>query len=169
MATRRATEADIETLVDLRLQFVTEARELQASELTDEFRAATRGFIESGVSTGVLHSWLAERDEHPVGIVSMLLLQVPPRPEDPRRFEGYILNMYVRPRARRERIGQNLLDECLAATGPLGVRRVFLHATEDARTMYEGFGFAPNDDWLELRLAPNEPGASGPTSTGGSD
>ena len=41
-----------------------------------------------------------------LGIVSVLVNDVPPLPEDPRSREGYIINEYVKPAARSRGVGR---------------------------------------------------------------
>ena len=83
----------------------------------------------------------------------MLLWSRPPRPHDRGTLDGYIVNMYVDPEHRGNGIGRRLLDACLAAADEFGVGRVFLHATDDGRPLYEASGFVANPNWLERRGA----------------
>ena len=87
-----------------------------------------------------------------MGVVTVVLLDLPPRPEDANGVEGYIVNMYVEPSRRRRGIGQQLLERCLDAARQLSVRRLLLYATDDGRPLYASMGFAPNPNWVELPL-----------------
>ncbi len=57
--------------------------------------------------------------------------------------------MYVPPAHRRRGIGGLLLDRCLAIAQELGVRKLLLHSTNEARGVYESRGFAPKANWME--------------------
>ena len=84
--------------------------------------------------------------------MSLLLLDLPPRPSDLRTREGYVLNMYVAPHARRQGIGRALFDALLADAAELDLRRLLLQATDDGRPLYEQAGFANDGSFLTLRL-----------------
>ena len=144
---------DLDTLTDLRVAFIAEVRSLAVEALRDELRAPTRAFVGRHSGDGSLHSWLAEHAGEPVGAVSLLLYPVPPLPGESRTHAGYVLNMYVDPAHRRGGAGRALFDACIGGGEALGVRRMFLIATEAGRPLYERSGFAPNDAHLELRLA----------------
>jgi GNAT superfamily N-acetyltransferase len=87
-----------------------------------------------------------------VGVVTMLLLDLAPRPEDTSGLEGYLINMFVVPGHRRRGVGRQLLAECHREARELGLRRLLLHATDDGRSLYERAGFTPNSRWMELVL-----------------
>ncbi len=153
MRIREAEASDLDTVSAMRLAFVAEYRQVEARTLTSEFADRTRNFLRRRQEAGTIRSWLAEDDSGDcVGIVSMLLLDMPPRPDDARSMEGYVINMYVDPAARRRGIGRALFDALLTDARGLGLRRLFLHATDDGRPMYVEGGFRANDDWMELRL-----------------
>jgi ribosomal protein S18 acetylase RimI-like enzyme len=152
MEIRPTTLEDTTTVTRMRLAFLADVHELAIVDLPSELVDATRAFVESAIARDALRSWVAEDDEEAVGIVSMLLLSMPPRPADLRTDEGYILNLHVVPVARRRGIGDALLQACMAHAAQHDVRRLFLRATDDGRPLYERAGFAPDDSWLELRL-----------------
>lgn len=149
---RRATTADRDAVVEGRLAFLCEVRQLRRDELTDEFVGATRAFVER-TDASSYHTWLAEDpDGRPVGLVSLITSDAPPRPEELRSVDGYIVNMHVVPDQRRLGIAQRLLDACLAAAPELGIRRIDLHATDDGRPLYARNGFTDATDWMQRRV-----------------
>jgi ribosomal protein S18 acetylase RimI-like enzyme len=152
---RRASSADVDIVRDLRIAFLADVRGVSPSSFPADFQAETTDFLRRVQRGGLLHSWLARVESADVGVVSMLVNEVPPRPEERRTREGYILNMYVEPMWRGRGIGRILLDACLASAQELGLRRFVLHSTDDARAMYETSGFAASPDWMqrpEMRL-----------------
>lgn len=155
---RPATTADLDTVTRLRLAFLADLRRDQhpGAALDAEFADATATFLAGASRAGRLHSWLAETAggaDRRHGIVSVLLFPVPPRPDDRRPYDGYIINMYVAPERRHQGIGRALLDACLASAPALGIRRFWLHATEDGRPLYDRAGFSTNPAWMELPAA----------------
>jgi ribosomal protein S18 acetylase RimI-like enzyme len=149
---RPANREDTDVVSRMRLAFLADVHGIEPEALPTTLVDATRSFVESAMRRDALRSWLAEEEGHEVGIVSMLVLSMPPRPADLRTDEGYILNLHVVPEARRRGIGDALLQSCLQHAHQHEVRRLFLRATDDGRPLYERAGFAPDDSWLELRL-----------------
>jgi GNAT superfamily N-acetyltransferase len=147
---RRATIDDLDHLTELRLEFVADVRRLDVGSLQGDFAVATRDFVRSAFRSSTLHTWFAEEDGEAMGVVSVLLHLVPPRPNERHGYEGYIINMYVRPPARGRGVARALMEACLASAGELDISRFTLHATAEGRPLYEKLGFGTNDDWLEL-------------------
>lgn len=157
MPIRRARTEDIDLVCAMRVAFLADHRGIGVEELPDGFAAGTRDYLHAAQAAASVRSWLAtdENDgtsDRCAGVVTVLLLAMPPSPDDPRVLEGYVLNMFVVPGARRQGIGQALFDACLAGSAAAGVRRLFLRATDDGRPMYERAGFATDTVWMDLHL-----------------
>lgn len=152
MLIRETTEADLDAVAELRLTFLVEHRGVDPTQLPTEFRNATLDFLRRHHQNGTSRSWLAEHDGIAVGVVTMLLLDLAPRPEDTSGVDGYIINMYVAPAHRRRGLGRQLLAACRGEAEQLGLRRLVLYATLDGKSLYENAGFEPNPNWMELQL-----------------
>ncbi len=150
--TREARPEDLDIVTRLRLEFLAAHRGVAATTFPADFHAATRAFLQRHTDNGTIRSWLTDDDSEYVGAVSMLILDLAPRPEDRSGREGYIINMYVEPGYRRLGIGRSMLDRCLTAAEDLRLRRLLLYATDDGRPLYAAAGFAPNPSWMELTL-----------------
>ena len=143
---------DIATVAELRLEFLAAHRRVEPSSFSEEFAATTEAFLRRHAEAGSARSWFALADGLPVGLVTMLLLDLAPRPEDVSAAEGFLINMYVRPACRRRGIGAALLTTCVATAAELSLRRLVLYATEDGRPLYEAAGFEPSSSWMELQF-----------------
>ena len=155
---RKATAADTDLVVSSRLDFLRTVRSTRILDRETELEAETRAFVLAEREAGRLHTWIAEDAGEFVGIVSVLLWPRPPRPEDPRVADGYIINMFVRPDRQRQGIGGLLLAECLESARELGVARFVLHSTDEGRHLYESTGFRPTQKWMALTVPAAEPG-----------
>jgi GNAT superfamily N-acetyltransferase len=149
---REASEDDLPRVARLRLEFLAAHRGADANSFPDRLRVETEAFLRRHQNAGSIRSWLAVDDGRDLGVVTMLLLDLAPRPEDASGMEGYIVNMYVHPSQRRHGIGRALLDRCLDAAAALSLRRLLLYATDDGRPLYTHAGFATNPNWMELDL-----------------
>ena len=152
MEIRRATAADLAVVAEHRVAFVAEVRGLAADDLDADFVEGTTAFVRDGIADRSLVTWLGLDGGELLGLVSLRLQPVPPLPDEPRPHDGYVLNMYVAPRARSRGVGRRLLDACMASADELGVRRFHLVATDDGRPLYESAGFAANPTVLERRV-----------------
>lgn len=144
---RRAAAEDLELVISRRLRFFCEMRGWSLEELHPEFVDANRRFIQRTHGHS-FHTWLAEVEGACVGLVSMVVSDAPPRPEELREADGYILNMHVDPDHRRRGIGRLLVERCMADAEAQGVRRFTLNATDDGRPLYESMGFVDTVGWM---------------------
>ena len=150
MNIRTAEHRDLDVVCRLRFEFMAEFGGSDPDAFPDGFREATRLFVERSHSRGTMASWLAEEDGSVVGLVSVVLQDVPPRSRDLRTIEGLVVNMYVRQSRRNEGVGHQLMHACLDAAGKLGIRRFNLYATSEGRPLYTDIGFVPRDNWMVL-------------------
>jgi len=152
MRPRPATVDDLATLAQLRTEFLAEVRGVSSEALPAHVVDDNRAFFVRTMAAGNIRSWLAELDGIAVGIVSLVLHDVPPQAGDPRTHEGYVINMYVRPGARGRGLARDLLRSCTAVAGDHGIRRFSLIATGAGRPLYEQAGFVSNPSWMEMRV-----------------
>jgi len=157
MRIRRATADDLETLALLRLAFIADVRQVDIADLSPEFGAVTRAFLQDRFRAGRLHSWLAEEGPRPIGLVSVVVADGPPLPEEHRSLEGYVINMYVPPDARGRGVARSLLDEVVARAPSFGFRRLYLYATDAGLPLYRNTGFTTDQRWMALRLPLDSP------------
>ena len=144
-----ALAEDLPTVVRLRLRFIADDRGVEAAAFGAAFRIATEQFLRRRHEAGTARSWLATDDDSAVGIITMLVLDLAPRPGDVNGLDGYLVNLWVDPAARRRGIGRALLGQCLDASAVMPLRRLVLSATEDGRPLYTSAGFESSPDWME--------------------
>jgi GNAT superfamily N-acetyltransferase len=147
---RIANSSDLDLLTRLRVEFLADHRGVPSETFSLDFVERTSEFLASMFEAGRLHSWVAEDNGRTRGVVSLLLHDEPPVPDDARTSEALVINMYVLPSERSLGVGASLLRACLAGGEERGVRRFYLRATQIGRPLYETFGFGGRDDWLEL-------------------
>lgn len=150
---RAATPNDLELVLALRLAFIAELRDVAVDGLDPGFVEVTRRYLRDITEAGRIRTWLAEASEA-VGIVSVLANDAPPLPEAHAAKEGYVVNLWVAPPARRRGVARALLDHALAAAPIEGWRRLYLHATEAGRPLYEQTGFVSDARWMGTPVTP---------------
>lgn len=96
--------------------------------------------------------WLARLDDHPVGMLNLIMIDHMPRPGRPHSWWGYLSHLYVLPTERNAGIGGKLIAACVQQARAAGMSRIVLHPAERARPLYARAGFAVTDDLLALPL-----------------
>jgi GNAT superfamily N-acetyltransferase len=150
---RPAGPEDLDLVAERRLLFLSEYRGMSPEELDADFVAATRRFLER-THCQTFRSWLAEIEGSCVGIVSIIVSDAPPRPEDHRDTDGYVVNMHVDADHRSAGIGRLLIQQAVQDCEAAGVRRFSLFTTDDGRPLYESLGFADEPGWLNRYVPP---------------
>ncbi|MBT9331741.1 GNAT family N-acetyltransferase [Paracidobacterium acidisoli] len=110
-------------------------------------------WVAQRIQDGAYIGWLIEdrslERERPAVAASagMLLLDWPPHPLDPEGSQrAYLLNVFVEPEYRRQRLGHSLIQLALAEAQRRGIRVTALHATEKGRYLYEILGFKTTNE-----------------------
>jgi GNAT superfamily N-acetyltransferase len=153
-AIRLATSDDTADVLRLRLAFLADIRGVEPSSFEPGFVAVTRTYLADVERQGRIRSWLAETSAgSAVGVASVLRNDAPPLPEQHLAHEGYLVNLWVAPGARRQGVARALLQTAIDDAPGWGIRRLYLHATDDGRPLYEQTGFVPDARWMGLRLA----------------
>jgi ribosomal protein S18 acetylase RimI-like enzyme len=151
---RRATEGDVETLVDYRMRFLDALFKHEANSETEILRKSLKHYFSKAVPSGNLIAWLAEYEGKTLGTGCMVIWEIPGRYggiENGRL--GYILNMYTVPEARKMGICTRLLGELMNEAKSMGVKYLHLHASEDGINIYRKAGFTePFQPELVLRF-----------------
>ncbi|MGY3901345.1 GNAT family N-acetyltransferase [Aeromonas lusitana] len=153
MLIREALAADIPALVALRMQLFCEVGELATSEADPALWQATRDYFTQSMQEGSARSWVVEVDNALVACGTLALFVRPPYPGNLAGREAYVLNMYIRPAWRRRGLAGGLLDAMLAHAREQRLGKLWLHASDEGRPLYERLGFLGNPACLELSLS----------------
>lgn len=154
MIIREALAADLGQLVELRMRFFTEMGELTAPDASPELREATQTHFSLAFETGKTRTWVAISAGEIVATASLALFERPPYPGNLEGKEAYLLNVYTLPSYRRRGISAQLLEQATYFAVKQGVRKMWLHASEPGRPLYERFGFRPNSQQMEWEPVP---------------
>lgn len=126
----------------------------------DVLKNEARLWTERALASGEYLGWLATPNDQPeviAGGAGVQLRQVPPHPFRPAR-EGEIakgkhaivLNVFTEPEWRRHGLAQLLMEEILRWARAERLDQLVLHASDEARQLYEKLGFVATN---EMRFA----------------
>jgi len=155
----RPTISDVETLVDCWVELAADQRQHGSRLLTEPNREAVTDVVARHVVTeGVLiareENENAETDAEK-GILGFVMYHVEDGHYQQDQSTGVIVNLYVRPAARGNSIGTDLLDAAeteLAEAGADTVSLEVLAANSDARRFYSRHGYESHRIELAKRI-----------------
>jgi GNAT superfamily N-acetyltransferase len=147
---RLATLEDAETLVRLRMTFLEEVGNFTGSVDIHAVAEAFREYLRRKLPAGEFLAWVAEEEGEIVSTSGLVFFERPPNGTSPSGLEAYVMNMYTRPEWRGRGLATALLDAAILHVKRTDARRVWLHATDVGRPVYERAGFVASDTWMEL-------------------
>jgi GNAT superfamily N-acetyltransferase len=152
-AYRLASIDDVETLITLRIEFLAEV--INTGLADPIWLDAVRQFLKTTLASGKLVVYLAESNGAAVGVGWLIYHQTVPSPASLTGRDAYVMDIYTRPQFRRRGIARAILQRLLDRARQTDCRRVTLHSVDDARSVYSGLGFVPNDSEMRLDLRKN--------------
>jgi len=147
---RLATLEDAETLVRLRMTFLEEVGQFAEGVDAGAVAGAFRRYLHRKLPAGEFLAWVAEEDGEIVATSGLVFFERPPNGTSPTGLEAYVMNMYTRPLWRGRGLATALLDAAIVHVKRTDARRVWLHATDVGRPVYERAGFVASDSEMEL-------------------
>lgn len=147
---RLATLEDVETLVRLRVTFLEEVGNFGEGVDTRAVSEAFRNYLLRKLPAGEFLAWVAEEEGEIVATSGLVFFERPPNGTSPAGLEAYVMNMYTRPEWRGRGLATALLDAAILHVKRTDARRVWLHATDVGRPVYERAGFVASDTEMEL-------------------
>lgn len=127
-----------------------------SARIFDEFAAASTAWTERALTTGEYLGWFAMPQAQPAMIVAgagVQLRQVPPHPFRPARDDAFakgrhaiVLNIFTEPEWRKRGIAVLLMEEILNWARAEKLDQLVLHASFEARSLYERMGFVGTNE-----------------------
>lgn len=152
---RRATAGDGAIVARHRARMFHDMGEI-SDEALDDFLAASQGWTERGLTSGEYVGWLALPKGEPeliVGGAGVQLRKVPPHPCRPPRAGKFakgrhaiVLNVFTEPEWRKRGVARLLMEEVLRWARDEKLDRLVLHASDQARSLYERMGFVATNE-----------------------
>ena len=145
----KTTKADIELLMQVRLEMLREVNDLSDEYVFDETLVAeNRRYFEDGNHTTVL----AFDQQKIVGCASLAYMWIMPTFEHPTGLRAHLMNVYTKSEYRRKGIAKEMIELLLDEAKEKGVTEISLNATEMGRPLYKALGFEDNCTGMVLEL-----------------
>jgi ribosomal protein S18 acetylase RimI-like enzyme len=152
---RPGTMADIDVLARHRAGMFRDMGSLPDT-LYDTMQDASRLYFAQALTSGEYLAWLASPADDPDKVVAGAGMQLRPAlphirksPEGvqvTRGLQGLIVNVYTEPSWRHRGLASLLMRHVLDDARARRVASLVLHASDQARAMYESLGFAPTNE-----------------------
>jgi predicted acetyltransferase len=137
----KATQADVQTLVDYRILFALELAGKQNQEDISALRKQMTEYFLKATADNTCISFIAKFDGVVAGIGSIHLRDMPGNFKNPSGKWGYIMNMYTVAEFRKRGICKGILNLLIEEGKKSGVGAFELHATKDGEQVYIKNGF----------------------------
>jgi RimJ/RimL family protein N-acetyltransferase len=152
---RRAAVEDAGIIARHRARMFHDMDEI-SDEAYDDFLAVSQEWTERGLTSGEYLGWLAVPRDQPELIVAgagVQLRRVPPHPYRPPRDDKFamgrhaiVLNVFTEPEWRKRGVASLIMDEILRWAREEELDRLVLHASDEARSLYERMGFIATNE-----------------------
>lgn len=144
MDVEKATEADIDALVNLRIAYLTEDN--GALDKGDEkaIRKGLPAYFRAHLDRD-LHAYVIREGEQVASCAFLIVVEKPMSPAFMSGRTGLVLNVYTRPKNRRMGHAKRIMETLLADAKDMGLSVVELQATDDGYPLYRSVGFADDE------------------------
>jgi len=137
---RKATIADMETLIKLRLDYLATDK----GSLTEEEEKVIRSQLLEYFKKNIGQNCVAVFAEENGKVISTAFLAISEKPANPSFITGKtgtLLNVLTYPEYRRRGYATKVISEIIDESRRLGLSYIELSATEDGKPVYEKLGF----------------------------
>jgi len=149
---RKATDKDINMLVDYRIKFLKEIMK-SSPDLEIELRSSLAEYFLKSIRKREFVAWIAMYNQQPIAFSGMVIQTIPGHFTFITGKQGYILNMYTIPEARKKGVGSALVKRLLIEARKANLSKLCLHTTKDGINIYKKAGFKETPwPYLELSL-----------------
>lgn len=149
MEIKKATQNDIEDLMQLRLEMLKVVNSLKEDAKFDEkLIQCSKEYFLNGDQTTVF----AMEGNKIAGCASISYITIMPTFSHPTGKRAHLMNVYTRKEFRRKGVGKMMINFLIDEAKSRGVTEISLDATEMGRPLYKGLGFNSNEEGMSLLL-----------------
>lgn len=149
--TRPVSSSDLELICHHREEMFRESTEGgQTEDILATMTKHFRSWLAPRLQDGSYFGFIAQDGEAPVAGIGLMTLPWPPHPSHPTEDQrGYVLNVYVSPSHRRQKIGDLLMNLAEEEFRRRGITFAILHATTMGRSLYQARSWEPTAEMFK--------------------
>jgi len=149
---RKATPKDIDTLIKLRLDYLTTDRGNLSREETEAIVTQLKDYFPRQLNNSFI-AFFAEHNGETISTVYMVVSEIPANPSFITGKTATILNVFTYPDYRRKGIATKLLTMMIGEAKAMNISYLELSATASGKPLYEKLGFVcKQSKYTEMRL-----------------
>jgi GNAT superfamily N-acetyltransferase len=154
---RLATMDDLPTISHHRYAMFAEMGEW-TREALDRMRAPSEAWMREKIEQGKYIGFLAvDEGGEVVAGAGLWLKEWIPNPDDITGRQGYILNVYTEPHARKRGLAKRLVTAAMDYCAERGIALVLLHPSDAGLPIYKSMGFQQSSEMrLQMVLTPEQ-------------
>lgn len=127
---KRATIEELELLTETRIEVLRAANQLSENVDMTEVREQSYRYYKEALCDGTHIAYLIFEEEDFAGAGGISFFQVMPTYHNPTGRKAYIMNMYTKPKYRRQGIAYKTLDLLVKEARSRGITAISLEATD---------------------------------------
>lgn len=137
--TEKATIDDIDALVQLRLDYLTEDYGSLTDDQIIKIRSSLPDYYKNHLNKD-LHVYVA-REKNIVSCCFLLVTEKPANPSFINGRTGCVLNVYTKPEYRNQGIARKLMEQLVSDANKLQLDYIELKSTDEGYSLYKSLGF----------------------------
>ncbi len=137
----QATESDVQTMADSRIEFLVDFLGEQTTADSILLKQKLEKYFSHAIKHHEYICWIAKIENNLAGIGGMVIRVQPGNFKNPSGKSGYIMNRYTIPAYRRQGICKALLEKLMKTGREMGITLFELHATKEGEPVYQKSGF----------------------------
>jgi len=150
MTIRQATIADLELLIQWRMEVLHCVFSIPGDSDTTELRQTNLDYYRQALANGTHIACFAEVDGEIIGCGGLCLYDEMPSPDNPNGHCAYLMNIYVRPEYQGNGTGKRIVRWLVGAALSRGIKKIYLETSEAGRLLYSVLGFSEMKDMMHL-------------------
>ena len=149
MIIKKTNAADIEALMDIRLEMLKVVNNLdENATFENELIEKSREYFLKGDQTTVF----AMEDDKIAGCATLSYITIMPTFSHPTGKRAHLMNVYTRKEFRRQGVGRLMIQFLMNEAQKRGVTEISLDATEMGHPLYKSLGFNENTEGMTITL-----------------
>ena len=136
----KATQTDLQTLVDMRIAFSIELMGTQTQVDINNLKTQLANYFTQAINQ-TCFAYIAKQNNLVVGIGELIVRTQPGNFKNPTGIVGYLMNMYTLPAFRKQGICAQILNQLINDAKQKGITLFELHATQAGENVYVQNGF----------------------------
>lgn len=152
VSVRKATLAELDTLMEWRMRVLAEVFPIGEGEDRSEIRRNNEAYYKAHLADGTHTACFAADDATGkiVGCGGICYQAELPSPDNPAGTNGYLMNIYTLPELRGAGVGGRIVAFLIEDAKTRGTGKIYLESSETAKRLYHEIGFTDLSDYMKL-------------------